>query len=159
MPVLSDLVSLQYVRPERTSTSCWSATATITTRSGPIPTLRQHPRRRLPGGDAIEKFTHRFPALTGRPACSSSYAGCYDVTPDYNPVIGPAPIEGLYLCAGFSGHGYKISPAVGELMADLLCEGASRHPDIDGDDFRFERFARDELLTSPHPYAGAAEMR
>jgi sarcosine oxidase, subunit beta len=107
---------------------------------------------------SIPKFWRRFPELDTA-TLSSSYAGCYDVTPDYNPVISGCPVEGLWLCAGFSGHGYKISPAVGELMADLISAGASRHPDVDHGDFRWARFARAEPLVSPHPYAGAGQMR
>ena len=90
---------------------------------------------------------------------SSAYAGCYDVTPDYNPVISASPVAGLWLCAGFSGHGYKISPAVGELMADLVTSGGSRRDEVDHHDFRLERFAEGDLLVSPHPYAGAGQMR
>ena len=63
------------------------------------------------------------------------------MTPDYNPIISPSPVDGLWLLAGFSGHGYKISPAVGELMADLVVHGASRYPGVDHRDFRWERFA------------------
>ncbi len=77
----------------------------------------------------IPKFEHRFPGLGGA-RLSSSYAGCYDVTPDYNPMISASSVDGVWLCAGFSGHGYKISPSVGELMADLITTGtqpASRH--------------------------------
>jgi sarcosine oxidase subunit beta len=107
---------------------------------------------------AIDKFGHRFPGLSAA-GLSSSYTGCYDVTPDYNPIIGPASVEGLYLCAGFSGHGYKISPAVGDLLADLICDGDSRDADVVAADFRYERFATGDLLLSPHPYAGAGEMR
>ena len=44
-------------------------------------------------------------------------------------------------------------------MADLITTGASRHADIDHHDFRWERFAEDELLVSPHPYVGAGQMR
>jgi sarcosine oxidase subunit beta len=106
----------------------------------------------------IAKFAHRFSGLSAA-ALARSYAGCYDVTPDYNPVISASPIEGMWICAGFSGHGYKISPAVGELAADLVCHGASRHADIDHRDFRFERFAQGDLLTSAHPYVGAGQMR
>jgi sarcosine oxidase subunit beta len=106
----------------------------------------------------IPKFEHRFPGLSGA-RLSSSYAGCYDVTPDYNPMISASPLEGLWLCAGFSGHGYKISPAVGELMADLITVGTSRHPEVDPHDFRWDRFATEEFLVSPHPYAGAGQMR
>ena len=47
-------------------------------------------RRRRAGGRPIPKFEHRFPGLDGAPL-SSSYAGCYDVTPDYNPVISACP--------------------------------------------------------------------
>jgi sarcosine oxidase subunit beta len=45
------------------------------------------------------------------------------------------------------------------LAADLVCYGASKHPDIDDADFRWERFANGDLLVSPHPYAGAGQMR
>jgi len=156
VPVLSDLVSLQYLRPER-------ADLLLGNSDHQAPEWVDPDRYANTLDDdhmmtAIEKFGHRFPDFTDA-ALSSSYAGCYDVTPDFNPVIGPAPIEGLYLCAGFSGHGYKISPAVGELVADLICDGASSMPNVNAADFCLERFARGELLTSPHPYAGAGEMR
>ena len=156
VPVLSDLVSLQYLRPEHDQLLLGNS-------DHHAPEWVDPDRYDNTLDDehvmtAIEKFAHRFPGLTDA-ALSSSYAGCYDVTPDYNPVIGPAPVEGLYLCAGFSGHGYKISPAVGDLLADLICDGASRDPDVAAEDFRLERFAAGELLVSPHPYAGAGEMR
>jgi glycine/D-amino acid oxidase-like deaminating enzyme len=63
------------------------------------------------------------------------------------------------LAAGFAGHGFKISPAVGELVADLLLEGDSTDEDVPADDFRLERFAEGNPLTSPNPYVGAGEMR
>ena len=118
VPVFSDLVSLQYVRSEGTS----SILLGDSDHTHPEWSDPDHYRERA-GDDelatAIPKFDHRFPGLDGA-SLSSSYAGCYDVTPDYNPVISPSPVEGLWLCAGFSGHGYKISPSVGELMADLI---------------------------------------
>ncbi len=47
--------------------------------------------------------------------------GEYDVTPDHRPILGPAPgIHGLYIAAGFSGHGFMIAPAVGESIASLV---------------------------------------
>jgi sarcosine oxidase, subunit beta len=74
-------------------------------------------------------------------------------------MISASSMEGLWICAGFSGHGYKISPSVGELMADIMTTGSSRHPDVDHRDFRWDRFATNDHLVSPHPYAGAGEMR
>ena len=60
---------------------------------------------------------------------ADTIAGVYDVTPDWHPLLGPWPgVEGLYLAVGFSGHGLKLAPAVGEAVADEL---AGRTPAID----------------------------
>ncbi len=157
VPVFSDLVSLQYVRREGPG----SLLVGDSDHSDPEWANPDSHRERAVDVDlirSIPKFQHRFPGLEAA-TLSSSYAGCYDVTPDYNPVISKCSVQGLWLCAGFSGHGYKISPAVGELMADLICHGSSRHADIDHRDFRLDRFARAEPLVSPYPYAGAGQMR
>jgi len=59
----------------------------------------------------------------------TTIAGVYDVTPDWHPLLGPWPgVDGLYLAVGFSGHGLKLAPAVGEAVADEL---AGRTPAID----------------------------
>ncbi len=157
VPVVSDLVSLQYLRPELSNCLLLGNSD----HHSPEWVEPDHYDNGLDDDHAmssIERFWHRFPCLEDA-QLSSSYAGCYDVTPDYNPVIGPAPVEGLLICAGFSGHGYKISPAVGTLTADIICHGESRDADVIADDFRFGRFAEGSLLVSPHPYAGAPEMR
>jgi sarcosine oxidase subunit beta len=157
VPVFSDLVSLQYVRSEG------AATLLLGDSDHARPEWADPDDYRERAGDEelaalIPKFSHRFPSL-GDAALSSSYAGCYDVTPDYNPIISATPLEGLWLCTGFSGHGYKISPSVGELMADLVVHGKSRHEDVDHRDFRWERFSEVDPLVSEHPYAGAGQMR
>jgi glycine/D-amino acid oxidase-like deaminating enzyme len=66
---------------------------------------------------------------------------------------------GLWVAAGFSGHGFKIAPAVGQLVADLVVDGRSSDANVLESDFRLSRFAEGTLLRSPHPYAGAGEMR
>ncbi|MFW0782931.1 FAD-dependent oxidoreductase [Gordonia sp. CPCC 206044] len=106
----------------------------------------------------VMKAMHRLPDMPD-PRITSSYVGAYDVTPDYNPIIGPAPVDGLFLATGFSGHGFKISPAVGKLVADLLLTGSTTLKNVEPDDFRYSRFAEDDLLLSLHPYEGAGEMR
>ncbi len=158
VPVFSDLVSLQYLRTSTwgelllgnsdMSTPVWVDSADGY--SNTVPTTFVE--------DSVERFAGRFPLLDDV-ALSSSYAGCYDVTPDYNPVMSASPIDGLYIAAGFSGHGYKIAPAVGELMADLVLTGDSGSPNVDAQDFRLSRFAEGTPLTSPHPYIGAGSMR
>jgi sarcosine oxidase, subunit beta len=69
--------------------------------------------------------------------------GFYDATPDNQPVLGTVEgVPGLYLAAGFSGHGFMLAPAVGRRIADAVLGGA-------GDDaleqFSYARFARGTL--------------
>jgi glycine/D-amino acid oxidase-like deaminating enzyme len=157
LPVFSDLVTLQYVRTEGPT----GLLLGDSDHSRPEWSDPDVYRQRAADGDLsalVPKFTRRFPGFDGA-ALSSSYAGCYDVTPDYNPIISATQVEGLWLCAGFSGHGYKISPSVGELMADLIVRGKSRHDDVDHHDFRWTRFGEEDPLVSDHPYAGAGQMR
>lgn len=49
------------------------------------------------------------------------HAGQYTMTPDHNPLIGPAPGgDGLWINSGYSGHGVMAAPAGAQLLADLL---------------------------------------
>ena len=88
--------------------------------------------------EALARVSHRFPVLEeGRIA--RGYAGCFDVTPDWHPIIDRAGPEGGYVAVGFSGHGFKLSPAVGHMTAALVTEGPLGHPDLLA--FRLSRFA------------------
>jgi glycine/D-amino acid oxidase-like deaminating enzyme len=85
----------------------------------------------------------RYPRLGGFELVRG-FAGPYDYSPDWNPVIGPCPgIEGLYLALAWCGHGFKLSPAVGEVVA---AEVTGRTPPIDVSELRPERFADGRLL-------------
>jgi sarcosine oxidase subunit beta len=69
--------------------------------------------------DVIEQVAERFPGWE-EAGVAASWTGVYDVTPDWNPVLGTAPgLDGLVLAFGFSGHGFKLSPAVGRNVAQL----------------------------------------
>lgn len=156
-PVLSDLVLLQYVRPELTG-------ELLVGNSDHSEPEWADPDEYENAADwdyvetAVAKVERRFPGLRN-PRIGHTYSGCYDVTPDYNPVIDQRCLDGLVICAGFSGHGFKISPAVGRLVADLIVHDKSQHPDIDGDSFRLSRFAEGNPLVSQNPYAGAGQLR
>jgi sarcosine oxidase len=53
----------------------------------------------------------------------------YTTTPDHDFAIGPHPEHpNVTVACGFSGHGFKFVPLVGELLADLALEDATRHP-------------------------------
>ena len=75
---------------------------------------------------------------------STGYAGLYTSTPDSHPVIDRVEgIDGLYVCTGFSGHGFKLSPMVGVLMAELMLDG--RATTIDISPLRMSRFREGDL--------------
>ena len=88
-------------------------------------------------------FAERLPACRGAEV-ARNVSGAYDVTPDYHPILGWAPnIDGLYLAVGFSGHGLKLSPAIGEVVASAVlgCE-----PAFDISALRPTRFAEGEEM-------------
>lgn len=157
VPVFSDLVSLQYVRPELGGEILFGNSDLAHCE----PADPDDYLNRATDGFidlTVDKVGTRFPGFSDA-AITGSYAGCYDVTPDWNPVISTTGIDGLMVAAGFSGHGFKIAPAVGKLVADLVTEGRSSDPRIPETDFRLARFAEDNLLKSRYPYVGAGEMR
>jgi glycine/D-amino acid oxidase-like deaminating enzyme len=70
------------------------------------------------------------------------------MTPDAMPIIGPvAARPGLFMIAGFSGHGFQHSPAAGRLLADVIV-GAD--PQFDMTPFALERFAAQSRAREGH---------
>lgn len=88
--------------------------------------------------DALGRIAHRFPVLE-RGTVAKGYAGCFDVTPDWHPILDKTGPEGFYIAVGFSGHGFKLSPAVGEMVGRLVVEGKKPGDDVHA--FRLSRFA------------------
>jgi len=61
-----------------------------------------------------------LPALAGLNVVRQ-WAGLYDMSPDRQPILGPAgDVEGFHVAAGFSGHGFMISPITGQIVAEQL---------------------------------------
>jgi glycine/D-amino acid oxidase-like deaminating enzyme len=82
-------------------------------------------------------FAAMFPQL-GTVRIKSAWAGMIDTMPDIVPVVDHAPIEGLIVGTGMSGHGFGIGPAMGRILADLAAGRPAGH---DLDRFRFGRFS------------------
>lgn len=93
--------------------------------------------------EAMQAAMERMPMLAdaGRLA---GWAGLYEVTPDAHPIFGATPVEGLYIVAGFSGHGFMHGPIAGKLMAEILFEGRSKTVDVSMLDLA--RFKEDRLI-------------
>jgi sarcosine oxidase subunit beta len=157
VPVFSDLVSLQYIRPE-VGGEILFGNSDLNECETADPDDYSNRASESFIDLTVDKIGTRFPGFE-EASITSSYAGCYDVTPDWNPVISHTPLKGLIVAAGFSGHGFKIAPAVGRLVADLVIDGYSSDTRIPESDFRLSRFSEDDLLRSPYPYVGAGQMR
>lgn len=81
------------------------------------------------------------------------YGSIYDMAPDGNPILDrSAVVDGLHWAVGFSGHGFKLSPVVGRMVAELVLHGESNDHPIR--DFRATRFMEGEPLEAEHPYEG-----
>ncbi len=91
-----------------------------------------------------EQVAARFPSFVNA-GLASAWTGVYDVTPDWNPVLGRLPdVPGLIVAYGFSGHGFKLSPAVGRVLAQ---EALGLPTDVSLAPYAHERFRRGRMLT------------
>jgi glycine/D-amino acid oxidase-like deaminating enzyme len=101
---------------------------------------------------AAERACRRVPALADG-GLQSVHSGIDGITPDQRPIIGAAGPEGCYLQTGFSGTGFKLAPAVGACVAELITTG--RAPTADISPFGLDRFAVGATLQPDEPYAYA----
>jgi glycine/D-amino acid oxidase-like deaminating enzyme len=100
--------------------------------------------------EIIERACRRVPKLAGAEVMRG-VTGIYDMTPDSRPLLGEIPgIAGLYVCAGFSGMGFKISPAIGVVMSELVLDGKAKTVDIGA--FRPSRFAERCPIQAEYEY-------
>ncbi len=100
--------------------------------------------------EMIERAGHRVPKLENAEIVRG-VTGVYDMTPDSRPLLGRIPdVGGLYVCAGFSGMGFKISPAVGLVMSELLLDGCGKSVDIRS--FSPSRFAEGKPIKAEFEY-------
>ena len=88
-------------------------------------------------------ISHRMPAFaTARYV--AGWTGPYDITPDWNPIVGPVPeMAGLYVAVGFSGHGFKLAPTIGEALAETVLGLEPRVPIAD---YHLARFSEGRVL-------------
>ena len=151
-PAIADTAQMTYMRPEHGDLT--------------IHGLLAHdevvdPDRYNEGADPEQilenarRIAHRFPVMEHGLAMGG-YSGVYDVTPDHQPVLGAVPeYQGLYVDFGWSGHGFKHSPVIGDILSDVILHGRSAEFDLAP--FRWHRFRENDLLPRagwvipPHP--------
>ena len=88
-------------------------------------------------GNTIKRAIDVLPMLSKAPI-RRTWGGLLDLTPDNLPILDQVSnIKGLIIASGFSGHGFGIGPAVGDILADLALQQTPKFP-IEA--FRFDRF-------------------
>jgi sarcosine oxidase subunit beta len=101
--------------------------------------------------DYSERVARRYPVME-RGTSAGGWASLYDITPDWHAIMGVLPgVVGLYCVAGTSGHGFKLGPAVGEMMTDLIVNGEK--PEADINMFSARRFAEGKRVAGKYEYS------
>jgi glycine/D-amino acid oxidase-like deaminating enzyme len=102
----------------------------------------------LPG--VRQRLSRRYPGMH-RGYGRGGYAALYGITPDWHPILDRLPgIEGGFCAVGFSGHGFKMAPMVGQLMTEMIVDGKASALDIEP--LRFARFEANDLVKTPYAY-------
>jgi sarcosine oxidase subunit beta len=97
-----------------------------------------------------QRLSRRYPAMH-RGYGRGGYGGLYGITPDWHPILDRLPgLQGAYCAVGFSGHGFKMSPMVGQLMTELIVDGGAKTLDIAA--LRLSRFDENDPVKTPYNY-------
>ena len=155
-PVYLDLAGGAYVRPETGNLTLTGSLTDDETEHPMDPELLGRDTGLDEATPVLERTGRALPRLA-EARYRQGYAGAFDITPDWMPILDESPVRGFWIAAGMSGHGFKLAPAVGEMMAALITRGT---PPVSALPFALARFtgARPEG-TFVASYLGAPEGR
>jgi len=91
----------------------------------------------------IDRICQRMPDMENG-YLHTAHGGYDGITPDQHPLLGQAGPEGFYLQCGMSGTGFKIAPAIGLCMSELILDGEAKTVDISV--YRPQRFAEEDEI-------------
>jgi sarcosine oxidase subunit beta len=98
----------------------------------------------------IDRICKRIPVMENG-GLYSAHGGYDGITPDQHPMLGAIGPDGFFLDCGHSGTGFKISPAVGLCMSELILDGKAKSVDISI--YYPQRFAEGKSITGEHAYS------
>ena len=102
--------------------------------------------------DSAQRIGRRYPAME-HSWSKGGWSGIYGVTPDWHPIIDEIPHgSGSFVAAGFSGHGFKLGPAVGVMIADMVARASTPTAQLDRSLFRYARFAEGKPVVGKYEY-------
>ena len=149
--VYLDLAGGAYVRPETGGLTLTGSLTDDETRHPMDPELLGGEVGFDEASEVLARTARALPRLA-EARFSQGYAGAFDITPDWMPILDESPLRGFFIAAGMSGHGFKLAPAVGELMAALITGAA---PPVSPAPFRFDRFTGSAGGTFVSSYLGS----
>jgi sarcosine oxidase subunit beta len=135
--VYLDLAGGAYVRPETGGLTLTGSLTDDETRHPMDPELLGAEVGFDEAEEVLARTSRAMPRLADA-RYRQGYAGAFDITPDWMPILDQSPVAGFWIAAGMSGHGFKLAPAVGETMAALI---TGAQPVVSATPFRFDRFA------------------
>ena len=135
--VYMDLAGGSYARPETGGLTLTGSLTDDETQHPMDPDLLGSEAGFEEAAPVLERTARAIPRLADA-RLRRSYAGAFDITPDWMPILDETPVAGFFVAAGMSGHGFKLAPAVGEMMAARITGTVSP---VSLAPFRLGRFA------------------
>ena len=157
-PVVSDLINLAYFRADG-KTGMWVGSSDMADLMEKLDVPEGYRVAVDPSAvsAALSKSELRFRGIDSseKGAIQRAFCGLYETTPDWQPII-DSPETNLHVAVGFSGHGFKLSPVIGEAMARRVSGQGDLH---DLSLFNLGRFAAGKTISSRYPYRRARFLR
>ena len=135
--VYLDLAGGSYARPETGGLTLTGSLTDDETRHPMEPDLLGGDVSLDEAADVLARTSRAIPRLADA-RYRRGWAGAFDITPDWMPILDESPLRGFWIATGMSGHGFKLSPAVGEMMAALITGAA---PQVNPAPFALGRFS------------------
>jgi glycine/D-amino acid oxidase-like deaminating enzyme len=135
--VYLDLAGGSYVRPETGGLTLTGSLTDDETRHPMDPEALGAAVGLDEAAPVLERTGRALPRLADA-AYRRGWAGAFDITPDWMPILDESPVRGFWIATGMSGHGFKLAPAVGEMLAAAI---TGAEPPVSLAPFRLGRFA------------------
>ena len=156
-PVLWDIAQLSYYKMEGDTVT---AVGSLDPGIDRIPTDSEEQIFDEASEEFMEKYlgniSRRLPNMSDAEYIST-VSGRYDMTPDGEPImddLSHLDLVEVYVCAGLSGHGFKLSPAIGNIMSDMIQAKNPGDCMFDWKIFNWKRFRDGKLIGRNHEDIG-----
>jgi len=144
-PVFSDPVRLVYIRPEGNRLALLGSNHPDDAREAVDPDRFTDDADAEKVQDIWRRSCVPLPFLRDG-NMAGRWSGIYAVTPDGFPILEKsAQVKGYFAACGLSGHGFKLAPAIGQIMASLVTDST---PDPRAYLFRLARFEENDWIDS-----------